>query len=192
MPNSLKPKEVVVGRENERRFIVREGRDGLDSSVFVGGKRLAQAFLRRDEHHILRIRIIGEGEDRSALVTYKEGKGQHRRENEYPPPEGLSVPDVPIELAEFLMEHALDPMDKTRYRRDGWEIDCLHGVFEGFVMVELEDPPDDLQKPEWVTGEWIEVTGVVTNAALAVCSNIFKDAEPDKITQAVLWHFAFD
>jgi adenylate cyclase len=137
-----------MAKEIERKFLVDPARLG----ALVDGTRIRQGFINTSNRAVVRVRLAGQG----AWLTLKgRSEGAVRTEFEY---------EIPIQDAQQIIEEMCDDrvVTKTRFRRDYadhlWEIDVFEGANAGLIVaeVELAGELDNLQLPDWVTGE---VTG---------------------------------
>ena len=144
--------------EIERKFlVVGEAWRGLS-----GGQRYCQGYLAQRDGVTVRVRRAGP----NAFVTIKgEADGLSRPEFEY---------SIPIEEAEqMLSDLCRRPLiEKTRHEiwHAGhlWQVDEFAGDNAGLVLaeVELDDPTEHLQLPDWV-GEEVSYDERFRNSELA-------------------------
>lgn len=170
-------------KEIERRFVILS-HDSEFLKTLDEGMSFHQGIIRGDENHTLRVRIITEGEDERALLTYKTGKGIERDEEE----EDLNLP-----AAQLLLKTSLHSLHKTRHNLDdGGELDIFKDVYTGLMIIEYEfhGAMRDVVQPDWIHA-WVEVTGVLTSAALSESAPVFKtrNVTPETVTQEVLSYF---
>jgi adenylate cyclase len=136
--------------EHERKFLVTDG-EFVRSLVDGPTVRdlLTQGYLVAD--HVgtsVRIRLSSQG---SVLTVKSKRVGSCRNEHEI---------DVLLDVArELLAACEGTVITKLRFpvEHEGlsWEVDVFLDDNEGLVIAEIEDPPDDLDTPEWCD---IEVT----------------------------------
>jgi adenylate cyclase len=147
-----------MGREIERRFLVRDG--GFREGARVS--HIEQGFLSTDPERVVRVRI----EQGEATLTIKgRGEGASRPEYEYP---------IPVREARELIDALCvrPPIAKTRYRvaYQGalFEVDVFEGANEGLVLAEVELPSEDaaFARPAWL-GEEVTADPRYANAYLA-------------------------
>lgn len=142
--------------ENERRFLVHAIHKDLQ---YAPRQEIEQGYLVASIDHILRIRLV---DDRYGFAQTKDGQGQKRNEGE---PHHL-----PTHTAEMFLRNCRYRLTKTRYSKDGWEIDFFHGPLEGLVVAEFEfkDADETLVFPPWLKEvDVVEVTNVFGNYTLA-------------------------
>lgn len=137
-----------MGIEIERKFLV----TGEGWRAAARGEVYRQGYLAVDPDRTVRVRVAG---DAGYLTVKGRTEGLVRTEFEY------LIPGP--EAAEMLDRLCLRPLiEKTRYRVEHagrvWEIDEFGGENRGLVLAEVElgDPADSVELPEWV-GE--EVSG---------------------------------
>jgi CYTH domain-containing protein/predicted ATPase len=143
--------KVVTVKEYERRFLVTE----IDDDI----RRFPKVFIKQGYYDNLRIRNY---DGKKFELICKTGHGRDREETS---PEGRVNP----KLGRFLLGKATHTIEKTRYRRDGWEVDFLEGPLHDIIIAEIEKPTlaelDRVTLPPWFKG--VEVTGYLTNRVLA-------------------------
>jgi adenylate cyclase len=136
---------AVVGREIERKFLVR------DRSILADLPSAAyrQGYLSTDPERTVRVRRAGE---RAFLTIKGASVGPTRPEYEYEIP--------PADADELLDALALRPLvEKRRHRLAAagltWEIDLFEGDNAGLVIAEVELPSADhpLAIPSWAGEE---------------------------------------
>jgi len=146
---SIEKKQLNMGREIERKFLVKgEFRDQA-----VRHYEILQRYLSIDPEKTIRLRIAGN----TGLLTIK---GKPRK---YSISRGEWEITIPVEDAEEIMELCLPgKIEKTRYvipcGRHKFEVDVFHDRNEGLIIAEIElsSEEEEFEKPEWL-GE--EVTG---------------------------------
>lgn len=138
-----------MGKEIERKFLVKEGFDFNDLSFKK--VELRQCYLNVNPELTVRVRIA---EDKAYLTMKSKTSGCTRDEWEY---------EIPVTDAEELMErYGLKKLSKTRYfvRYDDkiWEIDFFHEALEGLRIaeVELREADERISLPPFIG---LEVTG---------------------------------
>lgn len=140
--------------EIERRFLVLS----IDPDYKRGSepKHIIQGYLHTPDHQSLRVRIIN---GRTAVITRKSGKGLVREEIEHP---------LPLETAQMILECCPWQLTKTRYVREGFEVDEFHGKLAGLIIAEfeMESADQEVKLPPWIK-EAVEVTDSLTNLHLA-------------------------
>lgn len=149
--------------EDERRWLVLEvRRQPLPRWEAI--HRYDQGYLISPTKGISgRIRII---DGTYAEGTVKYGKGRRRRQME---------DDMPLDLAEALYnEMCRHRVSKDRHKYDGWEYDVFRGPLKGIIILERENPEDDLQLPSYVA-KAIEVTDTLSSSDLARLATKLKD-----------------
>ena len=113
---------------------------------------LTQGYLCKDDHKVIRVRIVKIGAGEKGYMTIK-GKMQNlgRPEFEY---------EIPVEEAKDLLALTLyKPIEKTRYKylHKGkiWDVDIFAGSNEGLFLAEIElDHPDEaIDFPDWIVEE---------------------------------------
>jgi len=113
---------------------------------------LVQGYLCKDDHKVVRVRIVRTTAGERGYMTIK-GKMQNlgRPEFEY---------EIPPEEAKDLLALTLyPPIEKTRYKYlykgKIWDVDIFHGSNEGLYLaeIELDDPNDAIDFPEWIRKE---------------------------------------
>ena len=132
--------------EIERKFLLVG--DEWKKCVKSPGKRLSQGYLCSDETRSIRVRIAG---DVATLTVKGAREGISRSEFQY---------EIPVVDAERLLALCMQPLiDKTRHIAHfggmRWEVDIFHSENEGLRVaeVELEDPNQVIELPEWVGEE---------------------------------------
>ncbi len=156
---------LTVQTETERRFLVYE----IDPATWAYPHSLIkQAYFDTPDAFSLRVRIV---DDRHAKYTRKTGSGLSRGEEE--------IGSDDLELAAFLHQACVDKLTKTRYVRDGWEVDYFHGPLEGLVLAEFESPDaGKAELPPWVKRA-VEVTDSLNNRHLARIATDLADVRAD-------------
>lgn len=130
-----------IGQEIERRFICRIVGPVPD---LAAGDRIEQVYLSTGDPQV-RIRRIGD----RFVQTVKARKTDLEIEFTLEDDVGRALFDVA----------PTTPIRKTRFVDGPWEIDVFSGRFDGLVVLEIEDPPDDLPPvPGWL--EPVEETDV--------------------------------
>jgi len=143
--------------EIERKFLVQG-----DSWRQLGtGVPYWQGYIMSSQGKTVRVRRAG---DRGYLTIKGGAQGISRHEFEY---------EIPLSDAEELLEMCDRPLiEKTRYKilhhELVWEVDEFWGDNEGLIIaeVELTDPDQPLQLPDWVDRE-VSYDPRYFNAALA-------------------------
>lgn len=132
--------------EIERKFCVLDDTWRADT---VKVHRLRQAYLMKNEHISIRVRI--DGHEAATLTIKTPAPGIERNEYEYP---------IPVADAEELFaQRDGSIIAKSRYlvpfKGLLWEIDVFEGPNSGLVIaeVELEDVRQDFQRPAWLGHE---------------------------------------
>ena len=135
-----------MGKEIERKFLVREG-----SWRHARGIPYRQGYLNSAKERVVRVRTI---DDKGYLTIKGITVGASRMEFEY---------EIPLRDANELLNICEKPLiEKTRYKvEDGgvvWEIDEFAGDNQGLIVAEVELQSEDqpFSKPDWVAAE---VTG---------------------------------
>jgi CYTH domain-containing protein len=134
-----------MGVEIERKFLVvgEAWRAGASGQVY------RQGYLATDPDRTVRVRVVG---NQGYLTVKGRSEGLVRAEFEYPIPSADAT-----EMLDRLCPRPL--IEKTRYRlvHAGrvWEVDEFSGENLGLVLaeVELSDPTEPIQLPEWVGDE---------------------------------------
>lgn len=135
-----------MGREIERKFLVCNNQWRAE---VVRSTHYHQGYIVGSELASVRVRIEG----KLAKLNIKSATlGIERQEYEYP---------IPIEDAQELLNTLCKKpqVSKTRsiveHGGHTWEIDTFNGDNEGLIVaeVELSDPDEELQLPEWVGRE---------------------------------------
>jgi len=159
-------------QEIERRFIVKSIDPDIQRERRV---RIVQGYFDTPPHISLRIRVTDGTE---AELTEKTGNGIERRESTQP---------TDIQTARFLLNACSDRISKTRYYRDGWEIDFFHGPLAGLVLAEFEmtDRGQWSGLPPWIH-DAVEVTETLTNRHLARLAHDLADAQNDRPIRELL------
>ncbi len=158
--------------EIERRWLVKKiDREILDVNE---KKHIRQGYFDTSPTISLRVRIT---DGKKAELTKKTGSGEQRLEENQ---------KIDLEVAQFLMdERIVDFIEKTRYIRDGWEIDFFHGPLHGLVKAEFENPYPTLQLPPWIH-DATEVTNSITDRLLAKLARDLLDSEVDREITEIL------
>jgi len=159
-------------KEIERRYLVM----AIDPDIRCFPNRLiSQGYFDTPPNFDLRVRIT---DGRTAELTRKTGGGVERAETTVP---------VPIEVGRFLFESCGDVIDKTRYLRDGWEVDFFHGPLEGLVLAEFESPEaaGRITIPSWIN-DAAEVTLSLSNRHLARLARDLADSKADRPVRDLL------
>lgn len=129
--------------EIERKFLVVG-----DAWRATEGVLIWQAYLNRDQHRTVRVRVAGQ----HAYLTIKGStQGATRVEFEY---------EIPLADAQQLRALCEGPVIE-KVRRNivhgglTWEVDEFHGDNQGLVVAEIELASEDqaFSKPEWVGQE---------------------------------------
>lgn len=166
--------------EIERRWLVK----AIDPAIFRPSARwgnarplsIRQGYIDKN----LRVRLTaedgsgkyGDPDREHATLTVKTGKGLVREETDTA---------FSATAARMLLSSTKYVIEKTRYVRNGWELDVFKGKLAGLMMVEREcrtaEEANALVLPEWVLNA-VEVTATVTNRQLAKTA-YFLDGEDD-------------
>jgi CYTH domain-containing protein/predicted ATPase len=159
-------------QEIERRYLVKAIDPDIQRESY---KRISQGYFDTPPHFSLRVRITDGAE---AELTKKLGSGIERQEITH---------NVDLETGKFLLGACSDTLQKTRYFRDGWEIDFFHGPLAGLVIAEFEmtDRGQRLLMPPWIS-DAIEVTESLTNRHLARLAHDLADAKQDRPVRELL------
>lgn len=161
------------GKEIERRFVVR----AIDPDFRrAQATRLVQGYFDTSPHESLRVRIL---DDTHAVITQKHGTGLSRDERELP---------IPLDVARMLLSVCGgNVLRKTRYVRDGWEIDEFDAPLSGLILAEYEmySEDEDVQLPSWIS-DAVEVTHSLTNAHLARLANDLGSDTPNEPVRDLL------
>lgn len=141
-------------KEVERRFVV----EAIDPDFQrFPSQDIQQGYLRPPPRE-LRVRII---HDAKAVVTLKCGRGRERLEDEE---------EVNMSAAHLLMNACRSLIvRKTRYCKDGWEVDVFEPPLTGLIIAEFEGPEDEVNSlvlPPWIH-KATEVTDSLSNYHLA-------------------------
>ncbi len=146
-----------MGSEIERKFLV--SGDGWRAGA--QGLLYRQGYLSTDPARAVRVRLAGEY---GWLTVKGSPEGLRRAEFEYPIP----VDDA-RQMLDRLCRRPLIEKVRHRLRHAGktWEVDEFLGENLGLVVaeVELEDPDEAIDLPDWVGGE-VSDDPRYTNAAL--------------------------
>lgn len=159
-------------KEIERRFLVTK----IDPEIKTfDHRRIRQGYFETGPDFSLRVRIVN---DATAFVTRKSGSGLEREEDE------LLTTD--LSLAEFLMKGTACRLEKTRYYREGWEVDFFHGALEGLVIAEYEmlSVDQEVKLPSWIS-EAQEVTDSLTNQHLARLAYDLGELAKDRLPELI-------
>ena len=150
--------------EREVRYLV----TSIDPDVFRSPcLDIVQGYFMTPDNYSLRVRIVeNEVGERRGYLTRKEGRGIAREEDER---------NLDIETAEFLLQSCPYVVTKTRYCRDGWEVDVFRDSLTGLILAEFEhEEGDEIKLPRWLT-ESVDVTNSLTNLHLARISHDLQD-----------------
>lgn len=142
-----------MAAEIERRYVV----SSIDPEIRrFPAKRILQGYFETTPLLSLRVRIVDESK---AFLTKKSGSGLSRYEDERP---------IELDMAHFLLAACPYVLTKTRYLRDGWEVDFFEGPLTGLVVVEFEmrSETEQVTLPSWIK-DGREVTDSLTNLHLA-------------------------
>ena len=156
-----------MATECERKFIV----DRLPTVDALGleldaGAHLRQGYLAVENGVVLRVRIVDEVGEISAVITVKAGGGLSRSEVEVA---------IPVDEAEELWPHTSGRrIEKVRHRvplgEHVAELDVYEGTLAGLLTVEVEFDSDDTARqfapPGWF-GREVTDQEQWSNAALA-------------------------
>ena len=144
--NKKKPCKNDMGKEIERKFLVKEG-----AWRQAKGTQYRQGYLNSTKERIVRVRTI---DGRGYLTIKGLTVGASRMEFEY---------EIPLQDANELLNICEKPLiEKIRYTvEDGgmvWEIDEFAGDNQGLIVAEVELDSEDqpFHKPDWIGKE---VTG---------------------------------
>ncbi len=157
---------MKIVNEDERRFVVRS----IDPDIQrEPSKEIVQGYFETPPGFSLRVRIT---DGREAELTKKTGHGVSRKEMNQP---------LDLETGRFMIGCVTDIIRKTRYLRDGWEVDYFHGPLAGLVLAEYEMPRPDfpLSLPPWIH-DAVEVTQSLTNRHLARLARDLDDSRVDR------------
>lgn len=151
--------------EIERRWVVKRLRDPKEfegcTSSFI-----QQAYL--EGPYSMRVRIYNYLE---AEITRKTGKGLSRVEVTEP---------IPVPAAIMLRDSTPYRIEKTRFYRDGWELDAFHEELRPLWILEKEFASEEealaAELPDWIL-EAREVTNTLTNQQLAFTAATLHRAE---------------
>ena len=132
-----------MGIEIERKFLVLG-----NAWRTVGGTRICQGYLNRDQHRTVRVRIAG---DQAYLTVKGVTQGNTRAEFEY---------EISVKDAEQLLALCDGPViEKIRHNIEHgdhvWEVDDFLGQNAGLVVAEIElaSELEVFVKPPWVGRE---------------------------------------
>jgi len=141
--------------EDERRWLVLKVKRRL-LPCWEAIHRYDQGYLISPTKGISgRIRII---DGICAKGTVKYGKGRRRKQVEE---------DMPLELAEALYnDMCRHRVSKDRQEDKGWEYDVFRGPLKGIIILERENPEEDVQLPSYIA-KAIEVTDTLSSSDLA-------------------------
>jgi len=154
--------------EIERRYIVKM----IDPDIMSGpGTKIWQAYNPNRDGQRVRI-AKPENQWPYSEITTKTGTGLKRIET-----------NAGINLASAAARFLWWPfkIQKTRYRRKGWEIDFFGGPLRGLVIAEFEmaAPDQRIQQPAWIY-YMTEVTDTIDSHMLARIS-----ADPTRIDRSI-------
>lgn len=156
--------------EIERRFLLPGQPEGLDA---LPRHHITQGYFESHTGVSARVRLV---DQKTAELTKKIRQDGERIEVNQ---------EISVAAAELLLDPGITSIiEKTRYYRDGWEIDVFHGALEGLVLAERElatiDEP--LSIPSWLPGA-VEVTNKLSNRMLA---RIARDLNDQKLQRPIL------
>lgn len=161
------------GKEIERRFVVR----AIDPDFRrAPATRLVQGYFDTSPLESLRIRIL---DDTDAVITRKYGFGLSRDEREL---------SIPLDVARMLLAACGgNVLRKTRYVKDGWEVDEFDAPLAGLILAEYEmcSEDEEVRLPPWIS-DAIEVTLSLTNEHLARLANDLGSDTPNKPVRDLL------
>lgn len=146
--------------ERERRWLVRDYDRKYVFRTEVIHMHIQQGYFDVLGERSFRVRVIGLGEDKHAVITLKEGSGEIRTERELP---------IDLAAAELMLESTPYQIEKDRARFfDGWELDSFGGTLNGITLLEYEAHGDEPipPLPAWIH-DAIDVTDSLTNLHLA-------------------------
>ncbi|MFO0764807.1 MAG: AAA family ATPase [Patescibacteria group bacterium] len=157
--------KAISGVEIERRFLVK-GAPTVEQLDGWKSKRIVQGYFGTQPGKVMRIRIV---DDRYAIFTVKSGNGIRRSEHE--------LDTVDVEMGRAALETCLFILAKTRYVKNGWELDLFEGPLKGLVMLERELATEDEVLPPFPDFLEIEreVTSSINNLALAEASTLLAE-----------------
>lgn len=160
--------------ENERRWIV----EAIDPDYQRSPHHdIVQGYLKPPPTE-LRVRVIN---DTKAVVTSKLGRGSKRPEDEE---------EIGRKPAQLLLDTCKSlTIRKTRYLKDGWEVDVFSAPLTGLVVAEFEGPADvvaAVELPPWIH-KAVEVTDSLSNYHLArLAQDITHDPGANRSVQEIL------
>jgi adenylate cyclase len=134
-----------VGREIERKFLLR---DGGWRSAATERVPMSQGYIAGSGRNSVRVRLAAE---RAWLNIKSGGLVAARHEFEY------AIP--PADARELLALAAGPLIEKTRYLVPfggfEWEVDEFHGANQGLVVaeIELDDERQEFPRPTWIGAE---------------------------------------
>lgn len=142
--------------EIERKYLV----DPTRIPCLGDGRKIVQGYLSRDPQ--VRVRIT----EAQSTIAVKKGEGVVRLEFEF---------EIPLGDAQAMLSLAImPPIEKMRYTITNgntiWKIDEFTAMNAGLWIAEIDllDPCEVVNKPEWVTAE---VTDDVNFTNLALSAN---------------------
>lgn len=153
--------------EIERRWLLTtEQLSQLDLTTFSAKTKIEQGYYPSNPPLRVRRKVNPDGSDPTAVyeLCVKRGDGLAREESE--------ISTRAATECGFLLEHASLRLQKTRYVRDGWELDVFHGELTGAVFLEREAPSEaeahSLSLPDWLPHpeQAHEITGALDNLHL--------------------------
>lgn len=170
-PRILKGRHMAP--EIERRFLVWK----LDPCALRTAEwhEIEQGYLLHPRNSQLRIRIVDE---KIAFLTSKRGQGICREEKTLP---------LQLSVARLLFAHCKLALQKTRFLKDGWELDIFHGALDHVILLEreLKRQDEELSLPCWIF-EAVEVTQNLANISLArLARNLGKEQNEAKRKEAL-------
>lgn len=156
--------------EIERRFLLPQLPEGLDTCP---QHHIVQGYFESIAGVSARVRLV---DAQTAEVTKKY---RHHGER-------IEVNEVlSVAAAQLLLDPGITSIiDKTRFYREGWEIDVFHGALDGLVLAEFElsSADEPISIPSWLPGA-VEVTNKLSNRMLA---RISRDLNDQKLKRPIL------
>ncbi len=161
--------------EHERRWIV----SSVDDSCLNGARA---ELIRQGYFGIpsgMRVRITGTGDDRTAEMMVKTGRGISRTER--PAPMNLQSAGLALESTPFRIRK------RRYYTSDGFEVNFYRDNLDGLITVEREMTSPDLRlkTPGWAHDP-VEVTDTVCDKLLASLSYDFEESPGADALRAML------
>lgn len=158
--------------ETERRFLVSK----IDPEIRrERGAEIVQEYMETPPSFSFRVRVV---DNEKGYFNRKDGSGESRPEDEI---------TVDLQAAQFTLRSCAHTLQKTRYKRDGWEVDYYHGPLEGLIIAEYEKktPEEQVVLPDWIY-EAIDVTDSLTNLHLAKLVSDLSDSGEFEVTRDLL------